>query len=60
MKLDNAANLASEILEGFVNRNQSSLMITETINDNISNAINKTQFAFDNPAESQIQIDMDK
>ena len=41
-------------------RNQNTLKVTEIINDNIKTELNKSNFVFDVPTETQIQTDMHK
>ena len=59
IKFDKIANLVVEIIGGFLERNQNTLKVTETINDDIKTELNKSNFVFDVPTETQIQTDMD-
>ena len=60
MQFDNIGNLVLEILQGLLNKDRETVEITKMMNDNIKKDLNKTKFIFDEPTETQMQIDMEK
>ena len=60
IEFDRIANLVVQIIGDLLKRNKNTLKVTEIINDNIKTELNKSNFVFDVPTETQIQTYMHK
>ena len=58
MQFDRTADLINELIFTFIDRNTTSVNVTNVINDNIINELNNYQFTFDVPTETKIQDEM--